>query len=171
MAPFRKSTIVERRQANSTSLAAVLYGIDFYSDEPHPISLQVPAFLEKTRRFELWDPARPTRGLPRLPDTHFEKAHGAPFFRKPFQRSTPQTKPESDQIGGMPREANHPHLHFHIFASLPGLNGSANNRHRFRLLMNVEFLNYYRIQKKQGGVRLICLVKAGIDLRPHRLNH
>jgi hypothetical protein len=39
----------------------------------------VPAFLEKIWRFALWDPAQPTQGLPLLLDTHFEKAHGAPF--------------------------------------------------------------------------------------------
>jgi hypothetical protein len=31
------------------------------------------------------------------------------------------------------REAKNPHSHFHIFASLPGLNGSATNRHRVRI--------------------------------------
>ena len=92
------------------------------------------------RRYELWDPAQPTRGLPALPEMHFEKAHGAPFSWERFQRSTPQTEPESDKIGGMSGEAIYPHTHFHIFASLPGLNGSANNRHRFGLLMNVVFL-------------------------------
>jgi len=61
------------------------------------------------RRFELWDPAQPTRGMPLLSETHFEKACGAPFSWEPFQRSTPQTMPESNQIGGMVREAKTPH--------------------------------------------------------------
>src|SRR6056297_3393015 len=62
-----------------------------------------------------------------------------------------------------------------VISVLKPHNGSANNRHRFKLLMNVEFLNYYRIQKKQVGVRLICLVmctylilskKSGLSTSP-----
>jgi len=86
----------------------------------------------KSRRQELWDPAQPTRGLPQLLDIHFEKAHGAPVSWETFNRSKPQHEPETDRIGGMFREAIYPHSHFHIFASLPGLNGTATNRHRVR---------------------------------------
>jgi len=69
----------------------------------------------------------PKQGLPSLSDTHFEKAHGAPFSWERFKRSSPQAKLESDKIGGMLREAIYQHSHFHIFASLPGLNGPAHN--------------------------------------------
>jgi len=62
-----------------------------------------------------------------------KKAHGAPFSWEKFNCSTPQTKPESDKIGGMSREAIYPHSHFHIFASLPGLNDAATNRQRVRI--------------------------------------
>jgi hypothetical protein len=68
-----------------------------------------------------------------LLETHFEKAHGAPFSWEPFNRSKPQTKPKSDQMGGIFEEAIYPHPHFHIFASLPGLNGTATNRQRVRI--------------------------------------
>jgi hypothetical protein len=50
VAPFSKSKICERRKANPTPLAAVLYGVDFYSDEPLPTSPQVPTFSEILRR-------------------------------------------------------------------------------------------------------------------------
>src|SRR6056297_3801079 len=53
------------------------------------------------RHLALWDSAQPTRGLPALPDTHFEKAHGAQFSWERFNRSKPQTEPEFDKIGGM----------------------------------------------------------------------
>jgi len=36
VASFRKSKIVERRKVETTPLAAKLYGIDFYGDEPLP---------------------------------------------------------------------------------------------------------------------------------------
>src|SRR6056297_3374126 len=75
------------------------------------------------RRYELWDSAQPKRGLPSLPDTHYEKAHGAPVAWERLKRSTPQTEPKSDKIGGMSKEAIYPHSHFHIFESLTGLNG------------------------------------------------
>src|SRR6056297_2722518 len=48
--------------------------------------------FETLRRYELWDPAWSTRGLPPLPDVHFEKAHGAPFSWERLNRSRPQTK-------------------------------------------------------------------------------
>jgi len=51
----------------------------------------------------------PTQGLPLLLESYFEKACGAPITSEKFQRSTPQTKPESDRIGGMFREAKTPH--------------------------------------------------------------
>ena len=35
-------------------------------------------------------------------------------------------------MGGIFEEAIYLHPHFHIFASLPGLNGAATNRHRVR---------------------------------------
>ena len=57
--------------------------------------------FETLRRYELWDPAWSTRGLPPLPDVHFEKAHGAPFSWERLNRSRPQTKTESDKIGGI----------------------------------------------------------------------
>jgi hypothetical protein len=87
----------------------------------------------QSRRPDLWDSVLPKQGLPRLPETHFGKAHGAPFSWEPFQRSTPQHELETDRIGGMFREAKNPHSHFHIFASLPGLNGTATNRQRMLL--------------------------------------
>ena len=101
----------------------------------------------------------------------FKKAHGAPVAWEKLKRSHTTKRAGNDERIRREKEARCPHLHFHIFASLPGLNGPANNRHRFKLLMNVDFLNYYRIQKKQGGVRLICLVKDLNRLRLHRLNH
>jgi hypothetical protein len=60
VAPFCKSKITERRKANPTPLAAVLYRPNVYSDEPRPTSPQVPAFSETPRRLKLWDPAKPT---------------------------------------------------------------------------------------------------------------
>jgi hypothetical protein len=66
-------------------------------------------------------------------DIHFAKAHGAPVSWEPFNRSKPQTKPKSDQMGGIFEEAIYPHSHVHIFASLPGLNGTATNRQRIRM--------------------------------------
>ena len=113
----------------------------------------------RSRRPDLWDSVLPKGGLPLLPETYLEKACGAPFSWERFQRSTPQTEPETDRIGGMSREVIHPHLYFHIFESLPGLNGTATNRHRIRFLINSDSQNYHRIPKKQGGVRLSCLLR------------
>jgi hypothetical protein len=81
----------------------------------------------RSRRPDLWDSVLPKGGLQPLPEHHFEKAHGAPFSWEPFYRSKPQTKPESDQMGGIFEEAIYLHPHFHIFASLPGLNDAAHN--------------------------------------------
>jgi hypothetical protein len=68
-------------------------------------------------------------------ETHFKKAHGAPVSWERFQRSKPQHELDTDRMGGMFREAIYPHSHFHIFASLPGLNGSAHNgRGDYRLI-------------------------------------
>jgi hypothetical protein len=58
-------------------------------------------------------------------ETHFKKAHGAPVSWERFQRSKPQHELDTDRMGGMFREAIYPHSHFHIFASLPGLNDPA----------------------------------------------
>jgi len=108
VAPVGKSTICERRKTQTTALAAVLYEIDFYSDEPLPEPSKYRLFATP-RRPKLWDSAKPTRGLPPLLENLFDKARGAPFSWETFQRSTPQTKPESDKIGGISREANTPH--------------------------------------------------------------
>ena len=43
-------------------------------------------------------------------------------------RSKPQNELGTDKIGGMFKEANHSHPHFHILVSLPGLNGSVAKR-------------------------------------------
>ena len=67
----------------------------------------------------------PTCGLQPLLDIHFEKAHGAPVSWETFNRSKPQNDLETDKIGGIQKEASYLHSHFHIFASLPGLNGPA----------------------------------------------
>jgi hypothetical protein len=75
----------------------------------------------------------PTCGLQPLLDIHFEKAHGAPVSWETFNRSKPQNDLETDKIGGIQKEASYLHSHFHIFASLPGLNGSATNRQRVRI--------------------------------------
>jgi len=64
----------------------------------------------------------PTCGLQPLLDIHFEKAHGAPVSWETFNRSKPQNDLETDKIGGIQKEASYLHSHFHIFASLPGLN-------------------------------------------------
>ena len=82
----------------------------------------MPAFLEKTGRFALWDPAQPKQGLPLLLDTCFEKACGAPIAEKRFKRSKPQNELEmADNFKPLERRyTGHPH--FHIFESLPGLN-------------------------------------------------
>jgi hypothetical protein len=60
-------------------------------------------------RYELWDSAKPTQGLPPLPDNHFEKAHGAPVSWEKLNRSKPQHDLETDRIGGMSTEAKTPH--------------------------------------------------------------
>jgi hypothetical protein len=102
VAPVGKSTIVERRKTNPTLLAAVLYRPHLYSDEPQPTSPQVPAFSENPRRLKLWDPAQPTRDLPVLPGHHFFTGNVAPdFYWERLNRSRPQTKSESDKIGGI----------------------------------------------------------------------
>ena len=82
----------------------------------------------QSRRPDLWDSVLPKQGLPRLPETCFEKACGAPIAWEKRKRSKPKTEPETDRIGGMSREVIHPHLYFHIFASLPGLNDPAFKR-------------------------------------------
>jgi len=79
----------------------------------------------QSRRPKLWDSALPKQGLPQLPDNHFEKAHGAPIIWETLYRSKPQHELETDRMGGMLKEAKTPHPHFHIFASLPGLNDPA----------------------------------------------
>jgi arylamine N-acetyltransferase len=66
-------------------------------------------------------------------ETHFKKAYGAPISWETLYRIKPKNELETDKIGGMFREAHHPHSHFHIFASLPGLNGTATNRQRGRI--------------------------------------
>jgi len=92
----------------------------------------VPAFLKlfgaRTSGTQLCQ----REACPRYRENDFEKAHGAPFSWERFHRSKLQTKPESDKIGGISREAIYLHPHVHIFASLPGLNGAATNRHRVR---------------------------------------
>jgi len=57
---------------------------------------------------------------PRLLGKDFKEAHHEPSIK-------------TNQIGGMSREAHHPHSHFRIFASLPGLNDAATNRQRIRM--------------------------------------
>ena len=89
--------------------------------------------FETLRRPELLDSTLSKQGLPLLPETNFGKACGALCSWKTLNRSKPKNEPESDKIGGMFREASYLHSHFHIFASLPGLNGSATNRHRVRI--------------------------------------
>src|SRR6056297_656628 len=37
------------------------------------------------RRYELWDPSQPTRGLSPLPDVHFEKLAAPRFLGKDFK--------------------------------------------------------------------------------------
>jgi len=82
----------------------------------------VPAFLKlfgaRTSGTQLCQ----REACPRYRENDFEKAHGAPFSWERFHRSKLQTKPESDKIGGISREAIYLHPHVHIFASLPGLN-------------------------------------------------
>ena len=80
VAPVRKSKICERQEARPTPLAAVLYVNHFYSDEPLPTSSQVPTFSETFRRLKLWDPAKPTGGLPQFAGTIFVRATWRPGF-------------------------------------------------------------------------------------------
>ena len=72
----------------------------------------------------------PMWGLPQLPELVFEKAHGAPVAWEKLKRSTPQN--ELEKTGELEASQNQkPRTpHCHIFESLPGLNGSALNRHR-----------------------------------------
>jgi len=102
----------------------------------------------------------PTCGLQPLLDIHFEKAHGAPVSWETFNRSKPQNDLETDKIGGIQKEASYLHSHFHIFASLPGLNG-------LRLCCRAIHLN---VGKKPEPVSTKRFVKDLSDLRPERLN-
>ena len=80
--------------------------------------------FETLRHYELWDSVLPTRGLPLLPDNYFEKANGAPFFLGKTEKK--QTKNELEMVNGLGFLEKHNARipHFHIFARLPGLNGS-----------------------------------------------
>jgi hypothetical protein len=159
VAPVCKSTIVERQKARPTPLAAVLYGQIVYSDEPLPEIYKCPPF-RKSPTPQTLGPGQ-TNGRPAT--VYWDNictCNVAPRISwERFKRSKPQNELGSDRMGGMSKEASHLHTHFHIFASLPGLNGSANNRHRVGLLINSVLQNYHRKPKKQGGVRLICLLR------------
>jgi len=74
----------------------------------------------------------PTKGLPLLLETCFEKAHGAPVAWGKPKRSSPTKRAGKDEKNMREEEAKCPHPHFHIFVSLPGLNDPANNRQRVR---------------------------------------
>jgi len=84
---------------------------------------------------------------PRLLGKDFKEAHHEPSIK-------------TNQIGGMSREAHHPHSHFRIFASLPGLNGPA-----FVLPGDSP-----ECREKCRTGQHETLVKDLSDLRPHRLN-
>jgi len=55
------------------------------------------------------------------------------FLGRVSQKRTTNHAYTPTKIGGMLKEAHHRHSHFHIFASLPGLNGTATNRQRMLL--------------------------------------
>jgi hypothetical protein len=130
VAPVSKSNIVKRQQTNPTSLAAVFYRPDFLATSRYQRPTSARLF-EILRRYKLWDSATPTQGLPLLTAYIFSKTSGALFSRETrFQKQTTNQAYTLTQIGGISTEANHPHSYSQIFASLPGLNGSANNRHR-----------------------------------------
>jgi len=134
--PFCKSKICERRKVLTTPLAARLYEPNFYSDEPLPDTNKYPPFWEFSTPGTLglsFANVRPAT----VTGNWSEKAHGAPFSWETFNRSKPQHELTTDRIGGMFRKAIYPHSHFHIYASLPGLNDPAFMRRGVPPLCNV----------------------------------
>jgi len=77
----------------------------------------------------------PTKGLPLLLETCFEKAHGAPVAWGKPKRSSPTKRAGKDEKNMREEEAKCPHPHFHIFVSLPGLNGPVAKRRTCKFLI------------------------------------